>query len=120
VLQKHLLQSAVLRFPAFDVVRRIQIEEPQRFHRAVHIKHIAVNDVLGHRAGLLDAVGIQLDAVSDNFLIPRDRLEGAARLRCKDPAPYNLRQERLGISESVPPPLMGEENSRTFPCQPGA
>ena len=28
------------------------------------------------------------------------------------------RQETLGISESVPSPLMGDENSRALACQP--
>lgn len=46
-------------------------------HRTVHIKRVAMNDVLVHLVGLLGAVGVQLDAVSDTFSSLVIALEGA-------------------------------------------
>jgi hypothetical protein len=44
----------------------------------VHIQCVAVNDVVGYRARLFDAVGVEFDAVSDGLLISSYYMEGAA------------------------------------------
>ena len=77
MLKKRLLRSAILRLSAFEVVRRIQIQQRQRLDRAVHIEGVAVNNLVGNVAGLFDAVGVQFDAVSHDFRISGDHLESA-------------------------------------------
>src|SRR5207302_2464537 len=51
VLKKYLLESAILILAAFEVVRRIQIQQRERLDGTVHIHGVSLNRLVRNLAG---------------------------------------------------------------------
>src|SRR5258708_39776175 len=75
VLQEELLHALRFLFADLEVVRWVQIDQREGFHRALYVKAVPVNDVDSFTACLLGAASVQFYAVPRNLFVRGDFIE---------------------------------------------
>src|SRR5260370_5519094 len=59
-----------------EIIRRVQIDQREGFHRALHVKAVAVDHLDAFISSLLGAAGVQLNAIAQNSFVRSDLSEG--------------------------------------------
>src|SRR5580704_13055675 len=72
VLKEYQFHAAIVSIAAFKIVRWIEVQQRERFHRAVDVTCVAVNSARGDLASLFRSIRVKLDSVPQNQSVARD------------------------------------------------
>src|SRR5712691_2911971 len=66
MLQEELFHSLRFLFADLEVVRRIQVDQREGFHRALHVKAIPMNHLASFATSLFGSASVQFNSVAQN------------------------------------------------------
>jgi len=72
MLQEELLHPLRLFLAYLEVVRRVQIDQREGFHRALHVKAVPVDHVDSFTPSLFGAASVEFNAVPQNLVVSGD------------------------------------------------
>jgi len=72
VLQEELLHALRFLFADLEVVRRVQVDQGERFHGALHVKAVPVDHLDSTSARLFGPASVQFNAVPQNTFVRND------------------------------------------------